>query len=299
MLTLVKDLGMKFPTETSPRKRRYGLYLCRNCGNTFESRTDSVNSGQTVNCSNCNNTTHGLSNHPLYNTWVHEKKRCYSPATTSYNDYGGRGITVSKEFHNFIVWLEYVESLENANVPTYSIDRINNNGNYERGNLRWASKAVQSQNTRKNKNNTSGYRGVRKSLNRWRANIESNGIKTNLGVYNTRIEAAAAYDVYVITNNTEHQLNNVLISANIEYATLVGDNLKAAIYNVKASPFTVIWEDGTRMSGRGISVFCEKYNLSLKVIKKWANNGKIPPLLHKTSQTAKTQNCVGLEVIIK
>ena len=210
MLKLIKDLGTKLPTPTSKRTRRYGLYECQACHLPFETRTDAVNAGTVKNCHNCKNKTHGLSNHRLYETWSQERKRCYSLTNKAYSTYGGRGIEISKEFHDFPTWLTYVESLDNAYKPTYTIDRIDNDGNYERGNLRWADKTTQAQNTTNLAcNNTSGYRGVYKSLNRWRARIESNGTKIDLGTYATKLEAAEAFNTYVIENNLEHTLNKI------------------------------------------------------------------------------------------
>jgi len=100
-------------------------------------------------------------------------------------------------------------------LPTWkkglSIDRINNNGNYELANCRWATKEVQVRNTRMIKsNNTSGYRGVTKSGNKWKCSIRVNGKQIYIATYTTALEAAKAYDSYVIKNNLEHTINNVL-----------------------------------------------------------------------------------------
>jgi len=93
--------------------------------------------------------------------WQAQKKRCYNPNFKQFKDYGGRGIIMSDEFKNdFSVWLNYLMSLENAFIDGYSIDRVDNNGNYERGNLKWSTRSEQSINRRVFANNTSMFTGV-------------------------------------------------------------------------------------------------------------------------------------------
>ena len=82
------------------------------------------------------------------------KNRCFNPKSLKYKDYGGRGITVCEEWRNdFIKYYEYVSKLPHFNEKGYSIDRINDNGNYEPGNVRWATAKEQANNTRRNKTN--------------------------------------------------------------------------------------------------------------------------------------------------
>ena len=92
--------------------------------------------------------THGLSAHRLNSVWRQQKYRCNNPNAKHYEHYGGRGIKFSKEFYDFEVWLNYVMSLDNAMKATYSIDRINNDEGYTRGNLAWVTKSHQQKNRR-------------------------------------------------------------------------------------------------------------------------------------------------------
>lgn len=95
-------------------------------------------------------TTHGCSVAgaitPEYAAWGHMKSRCLSPANTYYADYGGRGITVCQQWiDSFQSFLADVGSRPSAQ---HSLDRINNDGNYEPGNVRWALSDVQQNNKR-------------------------------------------------------------------------------------------------------------------------------------------------------
>lgn len=88
-------------------------------------------------------TTRGM---PEYEAWIGIKKRCNNPKYHEYHLYGGRGISVCVEWNNsFQSFLSYVGYRPDNN---YSIDRINVDGNYEPGNIRWANKGDQNRNRR-------------------------------------------------------------------------------------------------------------------------------------------------------
>lgn len=96
------------------------------------------------------NTKHGYYNHELYRSWSAMKRRCTNPKDKNYKDYGGRGIKVCDR------WLEspknYIDDIEKniGKKPTkhHTLDRIDNNGNYEISNVRWANKSEQTVNQR-------------------------------------------------------------------------------------------------------------------------------------------------------
>lgn len=89
----------------------------------------------------------GVSRHPLYPIWTAMKQRCLNPNNRRYADYGGRGIAVCPQWvASFEQFLADVGDRPSADL---SIDRIDNEGNYEPGNVRWATKAQQSANTRR------------------------------------------------------------------------------------------------------------------------------------------------------
>ena len=80
----------------------------------------------------------------LRHIWNGIKHRCFNPKNKAYNDYGAKGITICKEwliYDNFKEW-----SLNNGYTDNLSIDRINNDGNYEPNNCRWTDKYTQARN---------------------------------------------------------------------------------------------------------------------------------------------------------
>lgn len=91
---------------------------------------------------------HGESNPPSieYTTWQNMKQRCYDKNNTKYSDYGGRGIRVCKK------WLKsykaFLDDLGRKPGLEYSLDRINNDGNYEPSNCHWATNSEQMLNRR-------------------------------------------------------------------------------------------------------------------------------------------------------
>lgn len=109
-------------------------------------------------------TTHNLRHTKLYEVWKTMKQRCFNPNNKHFNKWGGRGITVCVEWkNNFQSFYEW--SMNNGYKEGLSIDRINNNGNYEPSNCRWADKIVQCNNTRQNK--LFEINGVKKTIHQW------------------------------------------------------------------------------------------------------------------------------------
>lgn len=214
--TLIEDLGTIYPTATSKHRKRYGIYKCQ-CGVEFKAQSAHIKNGNTKSCG-CyminkaieTHTTHGLKNHPLYSVWRGMKTRCYYIMDKSYKYYGMRGITVCNRWGEF---KNFYDDMKDGYKDGLSIDRINNNLGYSPENCRWATMSTQLRNTRiKRSTNTSGYRGVtfHKRVGKFQAAIGIDKKLIYLGLFTTSLEAAVAYDSYVIANNLEHTMNGVL-----------------------------------------------------------------------------------------
>jgi hypothetical protein len=92
------------------------------------------------------NFKHGMVGTPEYRTWDAMKTRCLNPKSANYPDWGGRGITIYEPWvQDFQSFYAYVGPRPS---PSHSIDRIDNDRGYEPGNVRWATKAQQSDNRR-------------------------------------------------------------------------------------------------------------------------------------------------------
>lgn len=91
-------------------------------------------------------TKHGMINSPEYTAWSNMQNRCFKKNQKAWPNYGGRGITVCEEWVNdFTAFFDYVGLRPSSK---HSLDRIDNDGNYEPGNVRWATRSVQNANKR-------------------------------------------------------------------------------------------------------------------------------------------------------
>jgi hypothetical protein len=132
------------------------VWLCScSCGGTTRVRTGQLTTGHSKSCGclrslsgpSCPNFVHGHSKPtPEYKSWCDMKRRCLSKKQKNYASYGGRGIKVCKR------WLNSFENFLADMGPkpdrSYSIERKNNDGNYEHGNCCWATRSQQMANRR-------------------------------------------------------------------------------------------------------------------------------------------------------
>lgn len=197
-LTVIEDVGRNKKGEV--------LWRCScSCGEGREVVTKGTNlkSGNTESCGclqkegmSSRQTTHGMSKHPLYSVWCGIKDRCYNPKHVHYDLYGGKGVTLHRE------WLENVENFIKDLYPSYEkglqLDRINNDGNYEPNNVRWVTNQQNQMNKRSNRNSSSKYKGVCWSDGKWASVIRKDGKNRFLGRFLVEEDAALAYNTAAI-----------------------------------------------------------------------------------------------------
>ncbi len=155
------------------------------------------------------NTTHGKTGTKLYRVWKSIKRRCYKKTSTVYNNYGGRGITMQADWiKDFLKFEAYVMLLPGYKAGQLgntglSIDRIDNEGNYEENNLRWTTSIMQGRNRRLMSNNKTGYRGVsfQKQSNSYVSNVKVNKKQIYLGIRRTAKEAYQLRVDYIKKHN--------------------------------------------------------------------------------------------------
>lgn len=137
------------------------------CGNYIRTRRSRVISGHTKSCGCYRRDKmfkHGKRNTKLFNRWCLMRRRCNSSNDRFYEDYGGRGIKVCDEWNNSFQQF-YDWAMANGYDDSLTIDRIDNDGNYEPSNCRWVTMKVQSNNTRKTRHIT--YQGKTMTITEW------------------------------------------------------------------------------------------------------------------------------------
>ena len=209
---LIKELGMRFPTELSKQRSRYGLYECPYCGKHWEVVMGSVKCGDTKSCGCLRGELHGLKGHKLYGTWRQMVQRCTNSKHKNYKNYGGRGIIICEEWLDIKKFIAWAESTH-PNIEGYTLDRIDNDKGYNPDNCRWADRITQAVNKRIQKSNTSKILGVSWTSRdkRWVAQISHRGKKVWLGQFISIEDAIEARNSYILVNKLPNPLS-VLIT---------------------------------------------------------------------------------------
>lgn len=151
---------------------RRPIWLLRcDCGNQVKAWYGDVIRGHTKSCgcllkeiNRARLTTHGEGNRLVreYRAWAHIKERCFNSKCKQFKHYGGRGITMCYRW--YVSYDNFVSDMGRCPAG-FTIERINNDGNYEPSNCRWASQKEQCQNTRRCLFFT--YKGRTQNLKQW------------------------------------------------------------------------------------------------------------------------------------
>lgn len=123
-----------------------------------------------------------------YKTWRGMKARCLIPGSSGFFKYGARGIKIAPEWvDDFPAFLEHIGTRP---TDTHSLERIDNNGNYEPGNVRWATPIEQARNRRSSR--FLEYRGERRTLSEWaeRTGMSPHNIKQRVDKLGWSVEKA-------------------------------------------------------------------------------------------------------------
>lgn len=141
--------GKRVIVELRKGKQYQKIVVLRcDCGGLAQMTLSDYHRKPLPHCQRCqpNRRTHGKTGTPEYTCWQRMLSRCYQPSHPHYHYYGGRGITVCPEWReSFDAFLRDVGLRPTADL---TFDRIDVNGNYEPGNVRWATRLVQSRNRR-------------------------------------------------------------------------------------------------------------------------------------------------------
>ena len=163
--------------------------------------------------------THGKSNDILYKRYLGMLNRCYNKNSPKYDSHGGRGVTVAdiwlgeNGFENFEKW-----ALENGFRKYLQIDKDIGSRKLniypEIYSPETCSFVTEEENSKHKqlltKSNKTGYRGVTVHKNKFKSTITVNDETIHLGLFKSDIDAAKAYDFYILKNNIEREKNNVL-----------------------------------------------------------------------------------------
>lgn len=155
---------ISFAGKSASKNHRW--LCCCDCGTEQVVQAGCLNYGATKSCGCLRRelyTTHGMSKHPIFNAWRDMLARCATLSHKSFHNYGGRGIKVCPRWLNSFE--NFYADMGDRPSEKHSLDRINNDGNYEPGNCKWSTQREQTRNTRRNRRLT--FRGKTQCVTAW------------------------------------------------------------------------------------------------------------------------------------
>lgn len=240
-LVALERLPAKSRTDTNAR------WFCRcDCGRSTVAYGQDLARGKVKSCG-CLNAErimqHGMSHLHVYAVWQAMLQRCENPNAQSYENYGARGISVCEKWHKFEGFFA-----DMGNRPSgYSLDRIDNDGDYCKENCRWAVTKQQANNQRRNR--CIDFNGERLTLSEWadRTGLGWSTIRNRLDQYGWSVEKAlttpptlaALYEF----NGRKQTLREWSVECRIDLETLVsrvrklGWSIDRALTEAVASKF--------------------------------------------------------------
>lgn len=143
----------------APNIGRLTAWLCVcDCGNQTTVLAGHIRMGRIISCgcykkenSKLKATKHGHWGTKLHKIWLTMRQRCINPKCKGFKDYGGRGISICKEWREFATFEAW--ALSHGYLEGLSIERVNNDGNYCPENCKWIPRCDQPKNTRRTLNN--------------------------------------------------------------------------------------------------------------------------------------------------
>lgn len=193
---IVIEPEMRLPPTKSHQQGLRGARLKCDCGNEYTASVGNLVSGTTNSCG-CLKRGARKRQRPLRGTWYAMKYRCENPAHAAYPRYGGRGIRVCDRWQDLDVFCDDIEREIGPRPDRMTLDRIDNDGNYEPGNVRWATPTLQNRNKRLTRKVSD--EDIADCVVRWRAGESVSSLAREFDVHNStmnrRIHAAQEVEV--------------------------------------------------------------------------------------------------------
>lgn len=188
--------------------------ICRcTCGTEKQVRKDHLRYGKILSCGCLHkekssarahilhkaNITHGLTDAPIHRIWFAMRSRCQNPKNIAFKDYGGRGIRLCER------WQKFENFVEDMGLPPaqHTIERINNNGHYEKKNCKWATRQEQGNNRRDNRR--INLDGITKTIAQW---SRETGIHQN--TITNRMEHGHPPEIILSSDRVRHTQSTIL-----------------------------------------------------------------------------------------